>query len=1082
MRKFLLLTSFIVGLLSSMSAQTTRVTGVVLSEEDNEPVIGASVLVKGTSIGTTTNINGEFSLTNVPSSATTLQITYIGLQLKEVAIAPNLRILMKPDAQLLDEVVVVVAYGTAKKTSLTGAISSVNAETIEKRPVSSVTSVLEGAAPGIQVNNTFGEPGSDPTIRIRGFGTVNGSNSPLVVLNGVPFGGNISDLNPNDIESLTVLKDGTSAALYGNRAANGVILITTKKGKSDRTTIRANVKQGIYNRGLPEYEKVDPYEFMEAMWMGYRNSLVSGSNYTMEAAGLEATKELIPTYLKLNIFNKPNDQLFDANGKLVPGTQILSGYRDDLDWFKAIERTGYRQEYNISGDGAGDKGSYYLSLGYLDEKGYITHSDFSRLSGRADVTLTPKKWFKLGLMLSGSHQIKNNSNGTSSSSSAYNNPFNVPRTMAPIYPVHLHDPETGEYVLKDGQKVYDAGESLRNQSPSRNVVWERELDTDKTTRNTLGGQAFTDITFLNDFTFTLRGDLSLRQTERQKYDNATIGDGSGNKARITRTIYFYTDYTFQQQLAWRKRFNNVHTVDALLAHENYSYNSRYLDGGKSTETFAGKNYLNNFNVMTKLDGYETDYRTESYLGRVRYNYDEKYFAEASFRRDGSSRFAPGNQWGNFWSVGGNWLISEEDFMKPHANIINTLKLRASYGEVANDAGVGYYGWMALYYLDQNANKGAAYINQNEARSIKWETTASFSMALEGRLFRKLNFTLEYFDKRSKDLLFDVQLPLSAGATSTSSAQATVSKNLGTVSNRGFEFSVDYDFIRSRDFTWNLGVNGTVFKNKIISLPEQNRENGIVSGTKKYVEGGSVYDFWMYKYVGTDMMTGNALYLPGDNYYYPDTPEAERGDKIEFPSEDALVKINGQYYTTNTTYGQKDWSGSAIPSFYGGISTSFRWKDLNLSILGTYSLGGKNLDYSYQSLMTMTGSVHSLHKDVMKSWNGIPEGMTEDSPNRINKNQVPVFDYTRGNLVNATSDRFLHNASYFVLKNITLNYSLPKTFVRKFDLQDLSVSATVENLVTFTKMKGLNPQQNFNGTSDNAFVTPRVFTMGINVKF
>ncbi|KAA6317708.1 TonB-dependent receptor SusC, partial [termite gut metagenome] len=544
-------------------AQTQRVTGIVISEEDDQPVIGASILIKGTGIGTVTDANGRFILPNAPNSAI-LQVSFIGMATQEVAARPNVRVVLKPDAQQLDEVEIVVAYGVAKKSSLTGAVSSIDAATIEKRPVSSASGILEGAAPGIQVNNTYGEPGADATIRIRGFGSVNGSNNPLYVLDGVAFGGNISDINPNDIESITVLKDAASAALYGNRASNGVILITTKKGKSNRTSVRVNANQGVYNRGIAEYDRMGPDDFMETMWIGYRNSLLTKSpaSYpTTESANAKASETLISDYLKTNIYNQKNNALFDSNGKLVAGAQVLDGYKDDLDWYKGLERLGHRQEYNLNGDAASEQGNYYFSVGYLDEKGYVISSDFQRFTGRANINLTPKQWLRTGLSLSGSHQTTNNTNGTSTAS--YVNPFMYARQIAPIYPVHLHDPETGNYVLdENGNKQYDNGEGGRNQYIGRHVIWENELDMDRTYRNTLIGQAYVDIIFLKDFTFTTKGDLNVRNSENQTYNSAIIGDGYGNHGRAKRVIYRYKNYTMQEQLTWRKKINSLHTFDA----------------------------------------------------------------------------------------------------------------------------------------------------------------------------------------------------------------------------------------------------------------------------------------------------------------------------------------------------------------------------------------------------------------------------------------------------------------------------------------------------------------------------------------
>ncbi len=1064
-----------------LQAQTVRITGTVTSSEDGMPLPGVSVIVSGTTVGSATDLNGKFEL-NVPDGAQSLSFSFIGYISQDVAISGRsiVDVILAPETKQIEEVIV-VAYGTAKKESLTGAISSVSAKALEKRPVSSVTSALEGMATGVQVNSSYGEPGSNPTLRIRGFTSIKGSNDPLYVIDGVPYGGNISDLNPQDIESISVLKDAASTALYGSRASNGVVIITTKKGKSEKASFSISTNQGFFSRGVKEYERLDPKDYMEVMWKGYRNSLMTSqpATYPDEAtANPVATANLVPTYLKYNIFNQPDNALFDANGKMVAGATVRSGY-DDLDWYDYIQRVGYRQEYNVNGDAASDKNSYFFSLGYLDEKGYLNSSDFKRLTGRANVTITPRKWLKSGFNISGSHQISNNSSGSASSTNAFINPFNYARNVAPIYPVYLHDMATGEYLLDaDGKKQYDTGNLYaRPQNLSRHIVWETELNMDRTFRNTLQSGAFMDVTFLKDFRFSVKGDINLRNSETQGYDNAIIGDGAGNKGRASRDLYRYKNYTFQQQLFWNKQFG-VHNVDAFVGHENYSWNRSYMSGYKTTENFPGETDLINFSQTTDLSGYQDDYRTESYLSRARYNYDTKYFFEVSFRRDGSSRFHPDNRWGNFWSTGASWVITKESFMKPFANYINNLKLRASYGEVGNDNVNSYYPYMSLYYLDQNGNLGALYKSQNQSDKLIWETSSSVGVALEGRIFDRANFSLEYYDKRSQNLLFDVNLPLSAGGTSTSTAEATVTKNIGVMANSGIEFSFDVDVLRTSDFRWNFGLNATTLKNKIVKLPAENRKDGIVDGTKKYYEGHGIYDFWMYQFVGVDQMTGNSLYLPDLDKYYITTPET---GKTQIPAQ-YVVQIDNKYYTTYTSYGKKDWSGSAIPDVFGSISNTFSYKNFDLSILITYSLGGKTLDYNYQSLMSVGATPHALHKDLLNAWDGVPNGMTVDSKNRIDEDGIPVIDWTRSTYNDATSNRFLVDASYLVIKNINLSYSFPKKLVNRFDISNLSVNASVENLATFTKLTGMNPQQSFSGLNQNVFVPARVFTFGVNLKF
>lgn len=545
--------------------------------------------------------------------------------------------------------------------------------------------------------------------------------------------------------------------------------------------------------------------------------------------------------LKYNIYNKSDEELFDANGKLT-GT-VKSLIAEDLDWFKPIERLGYRQEYNVSANAASEKSSFYLSTAYLDEKGYVKSSDFSRFNGRANVSVTPRKWIKVGMNLAGSYQESNFTD--TDGENAYINPFYYSRFMAPIYPVYQHDLSSanGDYILDEaGKKMYDGG-SNRGQNPDRHVAWELEDNMAKSYRTTLNGQLYSDIKFLKDFTFSLKGDMSLRNSEAQTYNNASIGDGAGSNGRASRTIYRYMNYTFQQQLTWQRAFGE-HNVDVLLGHENYYYHYNYLYNYKTNQTFPGQTTLSNFSEMTTMTDYYNDVRSESYLARARYNFANKYFGEASFRRDGSSRFHPDHRWGNFWSVGGSWVLSNEDFIKAIPQI-NSLKFRASYGEVGNDQGVGYYAYMALYAMVQNGGKGGAYKSQNDANNIKWETAASWSAALEGRFFDRWNLSLEYYDKRTRDLLFSVYQPLSAGATSTSSAVSTITQNLGSVSNRGIEIATDFDVIRTKDFKWNLNMNATIERNKIITLPEQNKEEGILSGNFKYAEGHSMYEFFTY---------------------------------------------------------------------------------------------------------------------------------------------------------------------------------------------------------------------------------------------
>ena len=989
-------------------------------------------------------------------------ISFIGLRTQEVAVGRNLQIILKPDTETLDEVVV-VAYGTAKKESLTGSVSVVNSKKIEKRISTSVTGALEGSAPGVQVNNTYGEPGSAPSIRIRGFGTlVSGASNPLYVVDGVPFDGNIAEINSNDIESMSVLKDAASAALYGNRAANGVVLITTKSGRGvNKPSISLQINQGIYNRGIPEYDRLGADEWMETQWLALKNYTMTGSmGLDATAAAKYATEHIVGDYIHRNIYDKADNALFDANGKLV--ANILPGY-DDLDWNKDIERNGHRQEYNLSATSSGDKLSIYSSVGYLNEKGYIIKSDYERYSARINSTFTPVKWLKAGINLSGATTKRNyNPNATGS---YYANPFSMNRYRAPIYPLYMHNAD-GSYQLDEfGEKIYDTTSSYLD---NRNISYELRNNKIESVRNVLGAQAFATISLPYGFGITIKGDLNNSTTNNEKYDNPVIGDGATNNGRFTSSAYRYTNYTAQEMLTWNKTYG-LHTIDAMVGHENYSWERKYTTGMNTGMAVAGNLVLGNFLTNSYYEGYNDEDKTESYLARARYNYDEKYFVEGSFRRDGSSRFHKDNRWGNFYSAGLSWNAKKEAFLTD-VDWLDQLKVRASYGEVGNNAAVDYYGYMALYTIDKNAGEAALIKQSLMANDIQWETTQTVDFAVEGRVFDRLNFSVGYFDKRSKDLLFEVRLPLSAGSYPYGDVMnLTKWQNIGTVSNRGWEITLNYDILNTKNWSWNFGVDATILKNEIVKLPDG---KDIRHGMQNYSEGHSIYEFHTYHFEGVDQLTGQSLYTID-----PEQTEAAK-------AAGALVNINGKDYTTQTTYGLRDWAGSALPDIYGSFNTSLTWKDLTLSALFTYSLGGKVYDGSYQSLMSTNtaSSASALHNDILNSWMEAPAGMTETSVDRINPSGLPSVDINRSSDNNTSSDRWLTSASYLVFKNLNLTYSLPQRWTRHWGIGGITLRAGVENLFTLTSRKGLNPQYSFSGGSDDTYVTARVYNLGLTVNF
>ena len=1089
------------------NAQIKSTTGIVVDEESGEPLVGASITVKGTQQGCISDLNGRFTFHQTLSEQQILVVSYIGYQTTEVPVRHRMmEIRLQQNMHELDEVVVQVAYGTAQRKSITGAVSVVDSRQIEMRPVSSVTSVLNGLVPGVQIIDGIGQPGMEAEVRIRGYSSVNGSNKPLFVVDGMPYTGWMTDLNPADIESVSILKDAASCALYGSRASNGVVLITTKKAKKQGVSLQLDIRHGFSARGQGDYKRMNTNQFMEAMWQGYRNQLISNGS-TPEEATTAASNGLI-NRIGINVYNKADNALFDASGHLVSDAQILDGYKDDLDWYSPYTRNGHRQEYNLSGESGNEKNRVRFSLGYLDEDGYTRKSDFNRLSGLLSADFTPRPWLKTGLSLAGTHQKTNWDTGAAGSTQAtyLTNAFYFARRMAPIYPVHLHYTEDvfasngsllhakGDYILDaEGGKQYDDGSTSRSEadvsSNGHHLLWESEKNKLWNTANTLQGNVYADVSFLRDFTFSLKGNISLRNTEDREYGNAEIGSYKGT-GFISKIGQKYKEYTLQEMLTWKRSFGK-HFVEWMVGHENYDYKLNFDETHKKNENFPGVDELSNFTTTTYNEGYTDTYRTEGYFTRARYNYNDTYFAEVSFRRDGSSIFHADHRWGNFWSAGIGWMLSSEAFLK-EAVWLDRLKLRLSYGQVGNDnfgSSNGLYQWMSLYGPAVNGGEAAYYKVQNENPALKWETNSSLNIGLEARLFNRVNLSFEYYDKRSDDLLFKFIQPLSAGATDSTTGLSTVWRNIGDVSNRGWEFCIDGDIIRNREWEWNVGLNRSKVKNKIGRLPDKDREAGIVNGDyQKIKEGHSIYEFWLYQYVGVDQMTGRSVYLPDFETYYiagedgktPVNGEENITGKNPIPTS-GWVDINGQYYTGDPRYARKGWSGSSLPKISGSLNTSLRWKDLTLSALMIFSCGSKVLDLPYQTLTSV--GVHALSTDLQKAWNGIPEGMTETSPNRIDPSGIPQvnLDATVNGYSNPkASTRYIVSGDYLSIKNITLSYRLPATWSKRVALGTIRVHAAVENPALCSKRKGLNPVQTFNGIVNNYASIARVFSFGVNI--
>ena len=1069
MKKLLLFLIYLFIGINLVTAQIKSIAGLVIAEEDGQPVVGASILVKGTTLGTITDIDGKFMISNIPASSKLIQVSYIGMQTQELPIKANMKVTLKSDAKQIDEVIV-VAYGTAKKSSFTGAASVVGSKNLEKRVLTNATSALEGNAPGIQVTAASGQPGESASVRIRGFGSVNASNAPLYVVDGAIYNGSISDINPSDIESMSILKDAASTALYGSSAGNGVILITTKKGKEiGGNGVNLTINQGWSSRAYSDYAKVDIWDYYPMQWETLKNAYISTGKSPEEAA--QKASSGIFNELKYNPFtNIANTEIVGIDGKLNPSAKALK-WGDDLNWEDAAYKTGYRQEYNLSYNTKTEKSDTYASIGYLKDNGYMIKTNFERYSSRLNYNIYPTKWFKSGVNLAFTRTLSNYSTSTAATSSSYSNLTSFIRVMAPIYPVHKHDLNTGEYLNALGnpttnsdEYVYDY-DGTRISNNGRDAIAETTFNNRELTRIKQTGRTYITLTPIKNLELTANYALENTDYRGKVYENPLVGDGTAGPGRLNQTSTRSLTQTFNQLITYKRTFGD-HNVDVLLGHENYEYKYEYLYGMKTEETLSGLYEFGNFVNISSLSSYTDNYKKESYFGRLNYDYKGKYYASASYRRDGSSRFIKENRWGNFWSFGLSWRINEENFMKS-IDWVNSLKVRASYGETGNDGILdsdgenSYYPYQTVYGLGyKNWNEAGAYFKTIANPKLKWETQVSTDLAIEFGLFNRLNGTIEYFNKESKDLLFDVAQPSSTGVTS-------ITQNIGKVRNSGVEIDLDYKFIDSKTWKLSFGANATFLKNKITKLPETMQANGHISGTKRWLEGRSIYDFWLRQWYGVNPKNGDGLFYLDTKAY----AEASAENKVEI--EKTIVDIDGQKYTNSYKNAKYDYSGSSIPKVYGGFNLKVSYKNFDLSTIFSYQLGGKVLDTNYGTMMSTGKLGYAMSPDLKGSWK--KEGDITNIP-RLDSNAA------HNTSISATSTRFLTSSDYLNLRSVNLGYLVPNKWTKKAMLQTVRLNFTAENLFMIKARQGLNPMANYSGVTYNEYMPTRNFTLGLNVSF
>ena len=1047
-------------------AQQTEVTGTV-RDHAGAPVAGATILVDGTTRGTTTNSDGTYSIA-APADGTLL-VSFIGYEPQQVAVSGKTRIdiVLREEAQKIDDVIV-MAFGTAKKEAFTGSATVIKADDIAKTQNSNVAQSLAGKVAGVQLINSSGQPGKSPDIRIRGFSSLNAGNSPLWIVDGMPYSGDLSNLNPADIESMTVLKDAASNSLYGARGANGVVMITTKKARSREATITVDAKWGVNARAVKNYEYItDPALFYETHYNALKNYYVDSGYSTVDAharANRNLTGSANEGGLGYQVYTVPAGQEFiGANGKVNPRATlgrhlVFEGeeyYIRPDDWTDAAFRSALRQEYNVSIAGSTEKTSIYASFGYLDDQGIVENSDMDRFTGRIKVDYQAKKWLKMGVNANYArfHYNKVDDGGAGNSSG---NIFAYTTLIGPIYPLYIRGGDGRVLYTEEGIKRYDYGKNAgmeRSIFTDSNAISESQLNTDQNEGNAFNGTAYFDISFLRDFKFTFNAGVTLDETRSTDIRNPYFGQFASEEGLVSKGHGRHMEYNTQQILNYTKQIG-AHNLNVMAGHEYYNEKNTSLAAAKSHMLTQDNDELAGAIIdMQTGNSARDEYNNEGWFARVMYDYDNRYFFSASYRRDASSRFHHNHRWGNFWSLGGAWILSREAFMQGTESWLDNLKVKASIGSQGND-NIGNFRYTNTYSIENANGQVATVFNSKGSEKITWETNSNFNAGVEfGFCKGLLTGGIEYFLRRTTDMLLSFPVPPSMGYSSYYA-------NVGDMRNSGIEIELNVSPIRRQHVQWDININLTHLRNKITMLPPERRGTtvegyeGYVSGTSFYGEGLPMYTFYMKKFAGVSDEGKSMWYM----------------DEVD----DAKNPTGRRVTTTDYSKASDYLCGNPIPDLYGGFGTSVSFYGFDLSVAFNYQIGGLAVDSGYQASMYSPANKstgQNWHKDMLKAW----------SPQNASSN-IPRLQYEDQDQ-NALSDRFLMDASYLNLQNINFGYTLPQRITQKFGVERLRIYLACENVWYWSKRQGFDPRYSYSGSTSQAAYSPvRTISGGINLQF
>ena len=1051
----LLVASLTCGLLAS--AQTKQVSGTVKDANGNA-IVGATVIVDGTTIGTNTGTDGSFRI-SAPANGNLL-VSFIGYEDQKIAIAgkTNIEVVLQDNYTAI-EGVTVQTFGELKKKDLTGSITAVTAKDLQKMTVSSVSNALEGAVPGIQSYSTTGQPGTDAAIYIRGIGSINGNQAALIVVDGVPYSSALSTINPLDIESVVVSKDAAANALYGSRAANGVIFVTTKKGaRNQKANITFEAKWGWNEMGVGEHETMqNPGDYYEWAYGGlYNYFTANGYPHANAAAG--AYNNLFNVLGNYMAYKLPEGEtLIDfETGRLNPNAQLL--YADNYDDYLFTKQ--FRQEYTLSISGGNDKVDYYVSGNFLDDPSYVIMSSFKRYSGRAAVNAQVTDWLKLGTNVSFTHRDTDDPSYGGDSPANTNNVFLWTLWQNPTVPYYARDLDGNIRYNPDGTKMLENGlgttlspfgstQDIFNSMNMAHPLQSMSRDINRRVRDNIYANAYVDITFLKDFKFTANFTMDNVYDRTTFFQNNEYGIGAlpENNGFVQKYAGFYTSYNTQQMLNYNKSINDLHNVDVMIGHEFNRTDNNEINAYNYNIFYPGIPELGNAVDPTKDVATSEHVKTtlEGYFARANYNYDDRYYLSLSYRYDGSSLFQY-DRWGHFWSVGGSWRISQEEFMK-RALWVNDLRLRATYGVSGNqlNSAYPYTNLWAIGEMD-----GQPTISQSSVGNpdLSWERNKQVDVGLDFRLWDRVYGSFDWYNRRTHDLIWNRPTPASTGLTSRL-------ENVGVLQNAGFEFDITVDLIKSRNVYWNIGINGAFAQNKLIEFPEELGNAALggdyVSGAFLRGKGKSYYNLYLFDYAGVDPETGGEL-------YWKNTTDSEGN-------------VTGRELTSNFAEANQYEMGDALPDMTGGLRTTFRWKGLDLNIQTAFQIGGKQWDGASANMYDPGRAGFTVSDDLIRNtW-------TPENPNA----EFPMLMYGGTWQFPASNVNALYrDASYFSLKNLNIGYTLPKKWTSKLSIESLRIFFNADNLCFVSAHDGFDPRMGFSSMNGFQFPQARTFTFGITL--